>query len=143
MGFALCALFRINCYRHSSERYSLKGRVIALGDMPPQTFEFFIGETSFEYSVDHLWLSYLSCDDWLAKRGIDRCSQIQVVFDTNSPNVEVIQCAVRLIYEQDVEEFNHEAEPSARWSVPEEILRKIFSYILLVTSLILFYFIFF
>ena len=105
--------------------------------MPPQTFEFFIGETSFEYSVDHLWLSYLSCDDWLATRGIDRCSQIEVVFDTNSPNVEVIQCAVRLIYEQDVEEFK------ARWSVPEEILRKIFSYILLVTSLILFYFIFF
>ena len=106
MGFALCAFFRINSCGYSSERYSLKGRVIALGDMPHYTVEVFIGETSSECIVGHLWLLYLSRDDWLATRWNDQCSRIKVEFDTNSPSVEVIKCGVRLIYEQDVEEFN-------------------------------------
>ena len=115
MGFALCALFRINCYGYSSERYSLKGHVKALGDVPHHTFkvigetsfEVVIGETSFDYSVCHLWLLYWSRDDLLGTHWYDlECSRINVVFDSNSPSVEVIKCAVRLIYEQDVEEFN-------------------------------------
>ena len=109
MGFALCAFFRINHSCYSSERYSLKCHVIALGDMPHgphRTFEVAIGETSFKYSVGHLWLLYLSRDDWPAIGWNYQCSRIKVVFDTNSPRVEVIKCAVRLIYEQDVEEFN-------------------------------------
>ncbi|XP_030934304.1 TMV resistance protein N-like isoform X2 [Quercus lobata] len=109
MGFALCAFFRINRSCYSSERYSLKGHVIALGDTPHgphRTFEVVIGETSFKYSVGHLWLLYLSRDDWPATGWNYQCSRIKVVFDTNSPRVEVIKCAVRLIYEQDVEEFN-------------------------------------
>uniref|UniRef100_A0A2N9J337 Myb/SANT-like domain-containing protein n=1 Tax=Fagus sylvatica TaxID=28930 RepID=A0A2N9J337_FAGSY len=130
--------FGINCYGYSSERYSLKGCVMALGDMPRHTFEFFIGEKS---------------------------SGFRLYLTPNSPSVEVIQCAVRLIYEQDVKEFNetiaqcssscvityegldcvdqefensavanatkikstcdnyNEAEPSASWSVPEETER--------------------
>ena len=83
--------------------------MIALGDMPHgphRTFEVAIGETSFKYSMGHLWLLYLSCDDWPAIGWNYQCSRIKVVFDTNSPRVEVIKCAVRLIYEQDVEEFN-------------------------------------
>ena len=115
MGFALCALFRINCYGYSGERYSLKGLVKALGDVPHRTFkvigetsfEVVIGETSFDYSVCHLWLLYWSRDDLLGTHWYDlECSRINVVFNSNSPSVEVIKCAVRLIYEQDVEEFN-------------------------------------
>ena len=109
MGFALCAFFRINCSCYSNERYRLKGHVIALGDMPHsphRTFEVSIGETSFEYSVSHLFLLYLSRDDWPAIGWNYQCSRIKVVFDTNSPRVEVIKSAVRLIYEQDVEDFN-------------------------------------
>ncbi|XP_075648612.1 TMV resistance protein N-like [Castanea sativa] len=109
MGFALCAFFRINCCCYSTERYSLKGHVIALGDMPHgphYIFEVLIGETSFEYSVGHLFLLYLSRDDWLSTGRNYQCNQIKVVFDTNSPRVEVIKSAVRLIYEQDVEDFN-------------------------------------
>ena len=106
MGFALCAFFRINRYGYSSERYSLNGCVITPGGKPQHTFEFFIGETSLNYSVGHLWLLYLSRDEWLATHGDDQCSQIEVVFDTNSPSMVVIKCAVRLIYEQDVEVFN-------------------------------------
>ncbi|XP_050252990.1 TMV resistance protein N-like isoform X2 [Quercus robur] len=115
MGFALCALFRINCYGYSSESYSLKGHVKALGDLPQHTFkvigetsfEVVIGETSFDYSVGHLWLLYWSRDDLLGTHwNGHECSQINVVFDSNSPSAEVIKCAVRLIYEQDVAEFN-------------------------------------
>ena len=108
MGFALCAFFRINCSCYSNERYRLKGHVIALGDMPHsphRTFEVSIGETSFEYSVGHLFLLYLSREDWLSTGWNYQCSRIKVVFDTNSPRVEVVKSAVRLIYEQDVEEF--------------------------------------
>ena len=76
MGFALCALFRINCYGYSSESYSLRGHVKALGDVPQHTykvigetsFEVVIGETSFGYSVGHLWLLYWSRDDLLGTR---------------------------------------------------------------------------
>ncbi|XP_075648613.1 TMV resistance protein N-like [Castanea sativa] len=115
MGFSLCALFRINCYGYSSERYSLKGHVKAYGDMPHLTskviketsFEVVIGETSFDFNVCHLWLLYWSRDDLLGKPANDHeCSWINVVFDSNSPSVEVIKCAVRLINEQDVGEFN-------------------------------------
>ena len=106
VGFALCALFRIDCYGYSSEGYSLKGRLIALDDMLHHTFEVLIGETSFEYGVGHLWLLFLSRGDLLDTLMNDQCSWIKVVFETNSPSVEVIKCAVRLIYEQDVEEFN-------------------------------------
>ncbi|XP_030957403.1 TMV resistance protein N-like isoform X1 [Quercus lobata] len=109
MGFAICAFFRINCSCYSIERYSLKGHVIALGDMPHSPhhiFEVLIGETSFEYSVGHLFLLYLSLDDWLSTGWNYQCSRIKVVFDTNSPRVEVIKSAVRLIHEQDVEDFN-------------------------------------
>ncbi|XP_030957503.1 TMV resistance protein N-like [Quercus lobata] len=123
MGISLCALFRINCCGCSSERYSLKGHVKAYGDMPHDTykviketssevviwetsFEVAIRETSFDYNVRHLWLLYWSRDDLLGEDWNDHeCSQINVVFDSNSPSVEVIKCAVRLIYEQDVEEF--------------------------------------
>ena len=123
MGISLCALFRINCCRYSSERYSLKGHVKAYGNMPHDTykviketssevviwetsFEVAIRETSFDYNVRHLWLLYWSRDDLLGEDWNDHeCSQINVVFDSNSKSVEVIKCAVRLIYEQDVEEF--------------------------------------
>ena len=91
MGFVLCAFFRINHSCYSSERYSLKGHVIALGDMPHgshRSFEVVIGETSFKYSVGHLWLLYLSHDDWPATGWNYQCSRIKVVFDTDSPRVE-------------------------------------------------------
>ena len=112
MGFVLCAFFRYNCSGYSSERYSLKGHVTALGDMPCHAievpfFEAVIGETSFDYSVGHLWLLYWSRDDLLGTHWNDReCSRLKVVFDSNSPSVEVIKCAARLICEQDVEELN-------------------------------------
>ena len=112
MGFALCAFFRINCYGYSSERYSLKGHVKALGDMPHHTvigetsFEVVIGETSFDYRVCHLWLLYWSRDDLLGTHWNDHeCNRINVIFDSDSPSVKVIKCAIRLIYEQDVEEL--------------------------------------
>ena len=115
MGVAFCAFLKKNCYRHLSDGFSLKGRVIALGDMPHRTFKVFgetsfevvIRETSFDYSVGHLWLLYSSRDYLLDTNWNDHeCRWIKVVFDSNSPSVVVIKCAVRLIYEQDVEEFN-------------------------------------
>ena len=112
MGFVLCAFFRYNCSGNSSERFSLKGHVAVLGDMPSDTskvlfFEVVIGETSLDYSVGHLWLLYWSRDDLLGTHWNDHeCSRLKVVFDSNSPSVEMIKCAERVIFEQDVEESN-------------------------------------
>uniref|UniRef100_A0A7N2L9G3 TIR domain-containing protein n=1 Tax=Quercus lobata TaxID=97700 RepID=A0A7N2L9G3_QUELO len=106
MGISLCALFRINFCGYSSERYSLKGHVKAYGDMPHDTykviketssevviwetsFEVAIRETSFDYNVCHLWLLYWSRDDLLGEDWNDHeCSQINVVFDSNSESVK-------------------------------------------------------
>ncbi|XP_065630504.1 disease resistance protein RUN1 [Quercus suber] len=59
------------------------------------------------YGLGHIWLLYLSRDDWLAAiPNGDQCSQIEVVFGIKNSFLNAWECGVRLIYEQDVEEIN-------------------------------------
>ena len=110
MGFTLCALFNATVYS------DFKARVKAIGDVPHRQH---VSKFHFERcNHDHVWLLYLSRDDWFNTVGNGECSQIEVVFESESnnsgsiyPSLEnpVGQCGVSLVYEQDMElmeEFN-------------------------------------
>ena len=100
IGFTLCALF--NAYVYSGFR----ARVKAIGDMPHSQY---VSEYHFGTCVDHVWLLYLSRDDWFSTVGNGECSQIEVVFENDSGSSyfssknPVGRCGVSLVYEQDME----------------------------------------
>ena len=52
----------------------------------------------------HIWLLYLSPDSWFATVGNGECNQIEVTFENYGPRLNVWNCVVNLVYEQDVEE---------------------------------------
>uniref|UniRef100_A0A2N9GN70 Uncharacterized protein n=1 Tax=Fagus sylvatica TaxID=28930 RepID=A0A2N9GN70_FAGSY len=109
MGFALYASFNaISSPSYADEfgnrvkTFGLRARVKALGDMPYSHYAF---EVFFnvKFALEHIWLLYLSRDDWFAN--VDgEYSKIEVEFETYSINVW--QCGASLLYEQDMEEFH-------------------------------------
>ena len=110
MGFALCALFDaffpLNEFISASvdKTFGLRAHVIALGgDMPHRHYssDIFFRLTS---GVCHIWLLYLSRDSWFATVGNGECNQIEVTFENCGPRLNVWNCGVNLVYEQDVEE---------------------------------------
>jgi Leucine-rich repeat (LRR) protein len=113
MGFALCATldacnppFNVDEFGVPNETFGLTACVIALGDMPHSRYA---SESFFRVTDDmrrHIWVLYLSCDDWFATVWKGECSQIEVEFRTSNPKLKVRQCGVSLVYEQDVEECN-------------------------------------
>ena len=83
---------------------SLRAHVIALGgDMPHRHYssDIFFRLTS---GVCHIWLLYLSRDSCFATVGNGECNQIEVTFENYGPRLNVWNCGVNLVYEQDVEE---------------------------------------
>ena len=101
MGFALCAcLVGHNSFKISvSEKaFGFRARVIALGDMPQSHYasEIFFGPMTFDSS--HIWILYVSRNDWFAIVQNGKCSQIEVVFETSSPGLNVGKCGVSLVY---------------------------------------------
>ncbi|KAF3951733.1 hypothetical protein CMV_022643 [Castanea mollissima] len=78
MGFTLCAVFS-----EYADAYSgFRARVKAIGDMPHSQYvsKFHFGTCG----TDHVWLLYLSRDDWFSTVGNGECSQIEVVFENDS-----------------------------------------------------------
>jgi hypothetical protein len=108
MGLALSASFNAissPSYAHEFgnpvKTFGLRARVmIARGDYSYPPFEIFF---NVKFAPKHIWLLYLSRDDWFATVN-KRCNQIEVVFETNSVNVS--KCGAGLLYEQDMEEFD-------------------------------------
>uniref|UniRef100_A0A7N2MI78 ADP-ribosyl cyclase/cyclic ADP-ribose hydrolase n=1 Tax=Quercus lobata TaxID=97700 RepID=A0A7N2MI78_QUELO len=105
MGFALCALIEARkdcCFGE----LDIKARDRALGDMHHSQYA---SKTFFAklHLTDHIWILYLSRDDWFAIVGNDVCSQIEVVFfEYHSLFEKVQKCGFGLVYEQDKEESN-------------------------------------
>ena len=98
MGFTLCAHFNTNSFRSG-----FRARVKAIGDMPHSQY---VSECFFRRcsSYHHIWLLYLSRDDWFSTVGNGECSQIEVVFEESSDfGSSVLQCGVSLVYMQDME----------------------------------------
>jgi hypothetical protein len=109
MGFALYASFNaISSPSYADEfgnpvkTFGLRACVKALGDIPHSHYAF---EVFFnvKFAPEHIWLLYLSRDDWFAN--VDgEYNKTEVVFETYSVNVW--QCGAGLLYEQDMEEFH-------------------------------------
>ena len=101
MGFTLCALFNATVYP------GFRARVKAIGDMPHSQY---VSQLFFRKCwQDHVWLLYLSRDDWFSTVGNGECSQIEVVFERDPGSIyfnNVGRCGVSLVYEQDMEELN-------------------------------------
>ena len=101
IGFALWASGVMGC------EYDIRARVIALGDMPLNNwaFELFTTLIRLENSICLLYLSY---DEWFATVGNGKCSRIKVTFETDGSTIDIdlFECGVSLLYEQDVDEFN-------------------------------------
>ena len=104
MGFILCALFN----KEADFTCGFRAFVKAIGDKPHSHYffkEFYIGVCS----GDHVWLLYLSRDNWLSTVGNGECSQIEVVYEYAPSSLyhnfknPVWQCGVSLVYEQDME----------------------------------------
>ena len=110
MGFALCASLDAS-YSHISveefdlgETFGLKARVIAHGDMPHSYYATEIS-CSTKLVARHIWLLYLSRDDWFATAQSGEFNQIEVVFESSRPGLYVRKCGLSLVYNQDVEMF--------------------------------------
>ena len=107
MGLALCASFNaisspsyVHEFGNPVKTFGLRARVEVLDDYDYTFFEIFF---NVKFGPKHIWLLYLSRDDWLAT--VDgECSQIEVVFETYSE--DVWKCGAGLLYEQDMEEFH-------------------------------------
>ncbi|KAK7820026.1 inactive disease resistance protein rps4, partial [Quercus suber] len=129
MGFVLClqisySLNSVDEFDVSGETFGFRANVISLGD---RSCGHYASEIFFKvsFSLDHIWLLYLSRDDWLAAvpNGY-RCSQIEVKFETSSPHTEVLMCGARLVYEEDVEEINSEIAQEAQGSHASETKKR-------------------
>ena len=83
----------------------IRARVIALGDMPLNHCASKLFTTWIHCEV-RIGLLYLSRDEWFATVGNGECSQIKVIFENDKRIIDVRECGVSLIYEQDVDEFN-------------------------------------
>ena len=104
MGFALCALVNA-CMTSCMFGLDIRVRVKATGDMHQSHYA---SKTFFKKHrlTNHIWILYLSRDDWFAAVGNGECSQIEVVFECPSPFASVQKCGFSLVYEQDKEELN-------------------------------------
>ena len=103
MGFLLCLQisYSPNSVDVSSETFGFRANVMSLSDRSRGKASEIFFKVSF--SVDHIWLLYLSRDDWLAAvLNGDQCSQIEVKFETSSPHTEVRMCGVGLVYKEEV-----------------------------------------
>ncbi|KAL4605156.1 hypothetical protein ACB092_09G009000 [Castanea dentata] len=111
MGFTLCASYS----SITGSFYRYRTRVKAIGDTPHKQY---VSEFHFGMCSDgHIWLLYLSRDDWFSTVGNGECSQIEVVFENDSGSSyfssknPVRRCGVSLVYKQDMElmeELNQE-----------------------------------
>uniref|UniRef100_A0A2N9F0T7 C-JID domain-containing protein n=1 Tax=Fagus sylvatica TaxID=28930 RepID=A0A2N9F0T7_FAGSY len=119
MGLALCACLDKTYVRRALRKtFDLIAHVTALGDMPHSHYTFEISSSVIDdktalgislghqpFEIDHqshIWLLYVSRDTLFATVRNGECSQIRVSFKC----VAVRMCGARLVYEQDVEEFN-------------------------------------
>ena len=104
MGFALCALVNA-CMTSCMFGLDIRVRVKAPGDMHHCHYA---SKTFFKKKslTNHIWILYLSRDDWFATVGNGECSQIEVVFECPSSFASVQKCGFSLVYDQDKEESN-------------------------------------
>ncbi|CAL8988527.1 unnamed protein product [Prunus brigantina] len=111
MGYALCAVFQVfgsgwelDCLLKVNGKEQYPAPILA---------------TNVQPLSDHLWLVYISRDLSLGKEWQHRRNQLIFSFNSSGPSF-VKKCGVRLVYEQDVEDFNKIlTQPSSKISPSE------------------------
>jgi hypothetical protein len=105
MGFVLCA--RMDGY---DSFLGLGAHVIAINPSGRNSLPCGIYGPKFGWG--QICLMYFSRDYWFAQVPNGECSEIEVKFDNivsfdkNKDRLKALECGVRLVYEQEVEEFN-------------------------------------
>ncbi|BFG20721.1 hypothetical protein CerSpe_069950 [Prunus speciosa] len=97
MGYALCTVFQVfsggwelSCVLEVNGQKEYPAPVLST-DVQPVS--------------DHLWLFYVSRDISFGTEWQNSCDRLTFLFESSGPSM-VKKCGARLIYEQDVEEFN-------------------------------------
>ncbi|PRQ22471.1 putative P-loop containing nucleoside triphosphate hydrolase, leucine-rich repeat domain, L [Rosa chinensis] len=117
LGFVLCAVFVLHEHRHVDEldicqfkTFKATHHLVCCLNLNGRELEVYGKQPAFRFSEqfcqvesDHLWIFYVSRDkycgpDWCH----NSCSQLDFLFETRGPGLEVKECGLRLIYEQDV-----------------------------------------
>ncbi|XP_008231887.1 PREDICTED: TMV resistance protein N-like isoform X2 [Prunus mume] len=97
MGYALCAVFQV---------FSSGWELSCVLDVNGQKeYPAPVLSTDVQPVSDHLWLFYVSRDITFGTEWQKGCDRLTFSFESSGPSM-VKKCGARLIYEQDVEEFN-------------------------------------
>ncbi|KAM5551747.1 hypothetical protein ABKV19_026544 [Rosa sericea] len=136
LGFALCAVFVLHEHHRVDELYidafrtfnathhlvcclKLDGRELEVYGRQP-AFRF--SEEFCQVESDHLWLFYVSRDKYFGTEWWhSSCSEVEFLFETRGPGLEVKECGVRFIYEQDVQGLNQTTTQSSSGISQEDI----------------------
>ncbi|XP_061995459.1 TMV resistance protein N-like [Rosa rugosa] len=121
LGFALCAVFVLHEHYPVNELYidefktfNATHHLVCCLELDGRELEVYGRRPAFRFSEefcqvesDHLWLFYVSRDNYFGTEWWhNSCSQLEFLFETRGPGLEVKECGVRLIYEQEVQELN-------------------------------------
>lgn len=120
MGIAICAVFILH-RQHSKKpvdhhclQFLINGQTLK----PSQ----YICQKFGKIESYHLFLRYLPlhCFDWIWEKTLNQIdvngsSQIEIrFFETKGPGLEFMKCGAHLVFEQDLEDNNHDFEDSAK-----------------------------
>ncbi|PRQ22466.1 putative TIR domain, P-loop containing nucleoside triphosphate hydrolase [Rosa chinensis] len=141
LGFVLCAVFVLHEHRQVDEldvltfkTFKATHHLVCCLKLNGKELEVYGKQPAFRFSEqfcqvesDHLWIFFVSRDKYF---GTDwwhnSCRQLEFLFETRGPGLEVKECGVRLIYEQDVLELNQTiTQSSSRMSSPYEDILKL------------------
>ncbi|VVA36039.1 PREDICTED: TMV resistance [Prunus dulcis] len=110
-GYALCTVFEVfgsgwelNCFLKVNGKEQYPAPLLV---------------TNVQPLSDHLWLLYISRDLTFGNEWQHSCNQLIFSFKSSGPSL-VKKCGARLVYEQDVEEFNRMLTHSSRTISPYE-----------------------
>ncbi|KAM5551803.1 hypothetical protein ABKV19_026584 [Rosa sericea] len=134
LGFALCAVFVLHehlvdkLYIDEFKTFNATHHLVCCLKLDGRELEVYGRQPAFRFSEefckvksDHLWLFYVSRDKYFgAEWWHNSCSQFEFLFETRGPGLTVMECGVRLIYEQDVQELNQTTTQSSSGMSPYE-----------------------
>ncbi|KAK9941542.1 hypothetical protein M0R45_007246 [Rubus argutus] len=121
IGFALCAVFVLHEHhrvdeleKHQFTTFGATHHLVCCLKCNGTELEVYGRQPAFRFSEefcqvesDHLWIFYVSRDKYFGTEWWrNSCNQLEFLFQTRGPGLKVKECAVRLIYEQDVQELN-------------------------------------
>ncbi|PRQ55309.1 putative winged helix-turn-helix DNA-binding domain, leucine-rich repeat domain, L [Rosa chinensis] len=138
LGFVLCAVFVVQehhridkLYIDEFKTFNATHHLVCCLKLDGRELEMYGRQPAFRFSEefckvksDHLWLFYVSRDKYFGTGWWHNSySQFEFLFETRGPGLQVKECGVRLIYEQEVQELNQTTtQSSSRMSPYEDIL---------------------